>query len=145
MRLPTLTMLFLFSCLPEAFAHGVSVVEVHEGIGLELHYDDGSALSFSETKVFAPDSGETPFQEGLTDRNGRFVFFPDSEGEWRIVANDGLGHGMVYTMTIDKNWIQTKKVEAGFSRYQKIVMGCSVIFGLTGFVFFLTARRERRG
>ena len=57
-----------------------------------FHYADGNALSYAEVKVWAPDDDQVEFQNGRTDKNGRFSFAPDKEGLWRIEINDGLGH-----------------------------------------------------
>ena len=41
---------------------------------------------------FSPENDKIEYQNGRTDQNGIFAFFPDVAGLWRIEANDGVGH-----------------------------------------------------
>jgi hypothetical protein len=74
------------------FSHRLQYNQFEGGIGIEAIYDDGTPISYSEVKIFSPTDGETEFQQGLTDKNGRFVFYPDIKGKWKIVVDDGMGH-----------------------------------------------------
>ncbi|MFT5730559.1 MAG: nickel transport protein [Desulforhopalus sp.] len=62
---------------------------------VEFRYSNGSALPFAEVEVWSPDDAEVEvwspddaeieFQNGRTDKNGRFSFFPDVPGIWRVI------------------------------------------------------------
>lgn len=87
---------FLAIHLPQGsvFAHGVVISTAQEN-GLPVstfHYADGIALSYGEVKIWAPGDAEVEFQNGRTDKNGRFAFIPDQSGTWRVEVTDGMGH-----------------------------------------------------
>ncbi|MCS7180218.1 MAG: hypothetical protein NZ891_02570, partial [bacterium] len=96
-------------------------------------------LSFCDVKVFSPDKKK--FQEGLTDINGRFVFFPDKTGVWKIEISDGMGHGIVKEINVKEN-MKTESKNRQFSRLQKILIGVSLIWGITGIVFYFLAKKK---
>jgi nickel transport protein len=49
-------------------------------------------MQYAEVLVFSPKDNKTEYQNGRTDFNGRFSFYPNIPGTWRIQADDGLGH-----------------------------------------------------
>jgi len=57
---------------------------------VECRYDDGQPMSYAAVEIFFNEE-ELPFQNGRTDRNGRFFFLPDQTGPWRVTVNDGMG------------------------------------------------------
>ncbi len=140
----TLILLVLLS-LP-VYSHGIISKKISGGNGIQVMYDDQSPLSFAETKVFSPKNESVPFQVGNTDKNGVFLFFPDCTGKWKIVVNDGLGHGSVQYLDIDlQNPANSESPTGTFSRWQKIVIGLSIIFGITGILTVLQSRKKPRG
>jgi len=126
------------------FGHGVHYEKIEGGIGIEANYDDGTPMSYSEVKVYSLQDKETEFQQGLTDKNGRFVFFPDVKGKWKLVVNDGMGHGIVTNISFEEEMKVKKTGTAHFSRWQKILIGVSLIFGITGILFYLVAKKRYR-
>jgi hypothetical protein len=78
-----------------AFAHGVDVSDttgqqnVHT---IRFSYTDGTPMLFARVKVFPPSSPDAAAQESIADRNGYFSFVNDEPGEWRLTAEDGMGH-----------------------------------------------------
>ena len=46
----------------------------------------------AEVLVYSPADGTRIYQMLRTDPRGRASFVPDRPGEWRAVADDGLGH-----------------------------------------------------
>jgi len=127
------------------FSHGVDIVTITGGAGIEARYDSGEPISHAEVTVYSPNEQKEPFQSGTTDSNGRFIFYPDHSGEWKAVVNDWTGHGGTVIVKINE---EMKPVpETGGrppGRGLKVVAGVAVIFGLTGILSFLLARRERR-
>jgi len=136
-----------------ALGHGVRGKIISKtGILAEAEYDDGEPMSYALVEVFSLKEN-LPFQTGRTDRNGRFLFLPDTPGDWRVVVNDEMGHRIVLKTRIDKNidkninlnknQDQTDKTGyAGFlSRYEKILTGIAIIFGMFGFFFWWKGKK----
>ena len=86
----------LFLILPAAiFAHGVEISDVtgqQDIYTIRFSYTDGTPMLFAKVKVFPPSSPDAPAQESIADRNGYFSFVNDEPGEWRLTAEDGMGH-----------------------------------------------------
>lgn len=104
-------------------------------------------MSWSEVKITAPDTG-TVFQSGQTDRNGRFMFFPDGHGTWEVVIQDGMGHRLPLDVTVAEESGATETVApapapatTGKNRTMGVVAGIGVIFGLCGFLYGWRARQ----
>jgi uncharacterized GH25 family protein len=78
-----------------AFAHGVEVSgetgrpDVHT---VRFTYTDGESMLFAKVKVFPPSSPDAAAQESAADRYGYFSFVPFESGQWRLTAEDGMGH-----------------------------------------------------
>ena len=139
----------LLALTKNAFPHGVlGKIIVQKGILVEAEYDDGEPMSYSSTEIF--DSEEKlPFQSGRTDRNGRFLFYPDKTGDWKVIVNDGMGHRLALKTHIDKSLVLNTKNNqqtgetSNFSRYEKALMGISVIFGISGILFWCMGYRKK--
>jgi hypothetical protein len=88
---------FLPALAPALFAHGVEAALL-AGRGpfpaqaVSFSYSTGEVMSFAVIKVFAPSAPGIETMQSITDRNGVFSFTPDEAGEWRITAEDGMGH-----------------------------------------------------
>jgi len=137
---------FIVICLLiplDLFAHAVEYTILDKGVGVEARYADGMAMSFSATKVFSPDDPTKPFQEGATDKNGRFVFYPDKPGKWRIEVNDGMGHSLIADINVtDALTVACEdKHRPRRSIIETIIMGICIIFGITGIIFYLASRK----
>lgn len=121
------------------FAHGVQGQVGTGGITILAEYTTGEPMSYASVEVLAPAS-KLPFQIGRTDRNGRFCFFPDAPGKWKVVVNDKMGHRLELLIPVDK----AMKPESGKSnkkhfpfsltKYERALMGLSIIFGITGII-----------
>ena len=87
-----LSAVLLLASLP-ASAHGVETRIIGEGAAtVEFRFTDGTPIAFAEALVTAPDGTGELAVTGRTDRNGRFSFFPDRAGEWRVEVHDEDGH-----------------------------------------------------
>lgn len=127
------------------FSHGVDIVLINGGTGVEARYGSEDPISHADVTVYSPENSDEPFQIGVTDRNGRFLFFPDADGKWKVIVNDGTGHGGTFYVTVkDTISVQGETIEKPAGRSIKILSGIMVIFGLTGILFFAMARRERK-
>lgn len=87
------------------YAHGVEGKVREGGITVTAVYDSGEPMSYARVKISAPQA-ELTFQSGRTDRNGRFCFFPDMEGEWEIVVDDEMGHRLELKVPVASNWLR---------------------------------------
>jgi nickel transport protein len=77
------------------FAHGVEIVEATGSVALRtvrFMYSTGEPMLFAKIKVFTPSRPEAPAQESVADLNGYFSFVPFENGDWRLTAEDGMGH-----------------------------------------------------
>jgi uncharacterized GH25 family protein len=90
--------------LPAAvFAHGVEVFDetgkpdVHT---VRFGYTDGESMLFAKVKVFPPSSPDAAAQESVADRYGYFSFVPFETGDWRLTAEDGMGHKGEIVITV---------------------------------------------
>ncbi|MCP4747824.1 MAG: DUF4198 domain-containing protein [Desulfobacteraceae bacterium] len=84
-------------------AHGVAyrIAESTEAVAVEFVYSSGDPMSYAQVMVWSPETNEFEFQNGRTDKNGRFAFAPGESGTWRIEANDGRGHKKTAAIHID--------------------------------------------
>jgi nickel transport protein len=86
----------LAAVLPAAgFAHGVESSEATGQVAIRtarFMYSTGEPMLFAKIKVFTPSKPDAPAQESLADLNGYFSFVPFESGEWRLTAEDGMGH-----------------------------------------------------
>jgi nickel transport protein len=86
----------LAAVLPAAgFAHGVETSEATGSVAIRtarFMYSTGEPMLFAKIKVFTPSRPDTPAQESVADLNGYFSFAPFEAGDWRLTAEDGMGH-----------------------------------------------------
>ena len=84
----------------DGYAHGLKHEALKGGVGVAFSYHDGAPAASCEVTVFSPEGSEEAFQRGLTDKNGRFLFYPHVAGTWRIIVDDGTGHVLSH-VTVD--------------------------------------------
>ena len=128
------------------FAHGVKGLVKEGGLVVTAQYDTGEPMSYAKVKISAPGAKLT-FQSGRTDRNGRFCFFPDTPGDWKVVVDDEMGHRLEVMVPVNEaKELKTDKqaggsAESSLSRYEKALMGISIIFGISGVFFWWKGKR----
>jgi len=128
------------------YAHGVTSKIDTGGIVVSAMYDTGEAMDYARVTISAPDAN-LKFQLGRTDRNGRFCFFPDVSGDWKIVVDDEMGHRLEVHVTVNEAMALQSNRENGnsglsfFTRWEKAVMGISIIFGISGILFGWKGRK----
>lgn len=153
MKFITIAIFYLVLTLFSAhisWAHGVSgVISEKKALLVTAEYDDGEPMSYGAVEIFNLKE-KLPFQSGRTDRNGRFLFLPDRAGEWQVTIKDGMGHQVIISTTVNENMpigMDEKKnhgaVHGGSSRYERILMGLSFIFGIFGFLFWWKGRKNK--
>lgn len=142
---------FLIATTVTAAAHGTEgTIGESRGILVQAAYDDGDAMSCSETRVFhEPDT--RPFQTGLTDRNGRFIFYPDGPGVWRVDVTDEMGHAMILKTDVTANSTSSPSGADGPptelkppNRFGGTLAGLGFIFLVSGVPFWLSGIIKQR-
>ncbi len=136
-----LILLTFFFAVSLAFGHGIDHAVFEGGVGVTVHYDDGNPLAGKSVTVYSPAS-DNPFQQGHTDKNGTFVFAPDEPGTWRIEVTDETGHGIIEEIEVTGEMVPETEVHHDMATGQRILMGVSVIFGLTGIGFYFTGKKK---
>lgn len=141
-------MVLIFSS--QVFPHGVEGTVQTGGVAVAFRYSSGEAMSYAKVTVLSPGTSQT-FQVGNTDRNGRFCFYPDTPGEWRVTADDAMGHRLEVKVPVTdldsgiKNLPTTGAGTVADSKILRVLAGLSVIFGLSGFFFWLRGIRFKQG
>ncbi len=131
----------LLALAVRAQAHGIEAAVVAGGVGVEARYADGSAAAFAEVKLYAP-GDERVFQEGLSDREGRFFFKPTTSGIWRVSIDDGMGHALTHDIEVrDPGFVATAPA-APRSRGAELLAGLGFIWGLFGTLAWYRARKR---
>jgi nickel transport protein len=130
-------------------AHGVMGTVGSGGVVVTAQYNTGEAMSYARVKILAPGAGLT-FQSGRTDRNGRFCFFPDGPGDWEMIVDDEIGHRLKVMVPVDEAKELKKDQQAGgsaessLSRYERALMGISIIFGIFGTILGWKGYKNRK-
>lgn len=153
--LPVLVFIGVFLSLvlvkSKVWSHGTQgEITTHKGLFVQANYSTGDPMSYAEIKIFHT-SKNIPFQQGYLDKNGKFIFLPDKNGTWSININDGMGHKLVLSTTIenlDKLRSQsslnssTSNMPRKLSLPLKLLMGLSIIFGISGILFWWKGKKE---
>jgi nickel transport protein len=127
------------------YAHGVTSKIDTGGIVVSAMYDTGEPMDYARVTVSAP-GANLKFQSGRTDRNGKFCFCPDVSGDWKVVVDDEMGHRLEVNVPVDEVMALRANPENGSSgpsfltRCEKTVMGVSIIFGISGILFWWKGR-----
>ena len=132
------------------WAHGVEAAVQPGGLAVACRYSSGEVMDYAKVTVLAPGSRQ-PFQVGHTDKNGRFCFYPDTPGEWQVTADDAMGHRLEVKVPVTApNTLKTLPLTSGtesvaHTRSLRALTGLSVIFGLSGCLFWFQGIRLKRG
>ncbi len=125
------------------WSHGVVYdVKKEKAVIIKVTYDDGEPMSYAEVKIFSPDNKDIEHQNGRTDKNGYFAFLPDKPGEWKIIVNDGTGHGVVARISVDEE-MKVDTIQHGFGRWKKLIVGMLIFFGLAGWELYFRVKRVK--
>lgn len=121
--------------------HGIELELITGGHGIRAYFYKGDPIASAGVRVWAPGNDSEPFQEGWTDANGCFMFYPHTGGTWRIDIDDGMGHVARKVIEVSPDGVVSSRAPYRGSRVQGVITGLSVIFGLFG----IYALRRRRG
>ncbi len=138
MKPKIVTIIVLIFIFPVSLhTHGVRGKVGKGRIVVIAQYDTGEPMSYAKVEISAPNS-KLPFQSGRTDRNGRFCFFPDTPGTWKVVVNDEIGHRLELEIPVNKAMevreeaLTQSPINNYLSRYPRAIMGICIIFGFFG-------------
>jgi nickel transport protein len=134
-----------------SFSHGTEGgITEKRGWMVQAVYDDGETMSYTETEIFH-EPQTLPFQKGRTDRNGRFLFYPDAPGTWRIEVKDEMGHAVILKKEISNGNLSESRTESPSEpmpssdrsgKLSKALAGVGLISFVSGFFFWVTARKK---
>ena len=130
--------------LPDAaFAHGVEISETTGQVALRtarFMYSTGEPMLFAKIKVYTPSRPDAPSQESIADLNGYFSFVPFESGDWRLTAEDGMGHkGEIIIAVAGEPETAAAPSEAPSARMPGLisgVLGLSLILNIFALWFF---------
>jgi nickel transport protein len=122
--------------------HGMNHKQLKGGLGIEAAYLDGSPMAGCDVEIYSPADKESPFQTGVADKHGRFIFFPNQKGTWKLVVDDGMGHRLETTILVDKELNAEASASGDLQIWQKILMALCLIFGLTGSYYYFLAKKK---
>ncbi len=141
-------LLLILALIPfPLYAHGVKGTIDRGGICITAQYDTDEAMSYAKVTILPPGKG-LDFQTGRTDRNGRFCFFPDGNGDWEVIVDDGMGHRLMVVVPVNQEiaTVGDRKprplAERSPSRFEKAVMGLCIIFGISGCLLWWRSRKR---
>jgi nickel transport protein len=145
----------VFGGSTRAIAHGVRMqARETQAIEVNAEYDTGEPMAEAQVTVYAPNDPATSWLEGTTDKNGNFIFTPDSSqsGNWSVQVRQA-GHGGIVNIPIEGNQAQAEGngttatesssseqvVSAGSANYtplQMFLMGAAGVWGFIGTALF---------
>jgi len=143
-------LLLLLAFSAQVLAHGVEGTVQPGGLAVVCQYSSGEPMSYAKVTILSPGTSQ-PFQVGHADKNGRFCFYPDALGEWRVTADDGMGHRLEVKVPVTDLEAAKKMLPApgaanvSDTRSLRVLTGLSAIFGLSGFLFWFQGIRAKRG
>jgi uncharacterized GH25 family protein len=119
-----------------AFAHGVDISDVTGQAGVRtvrFGYTDGEFMLFAKVKVYPPSAPDAAVQESMTDRDGYFSFVPFENGDWRLTAEDGMGHKgeIVIAVTDDITAQEAAGMVQKVSSSNKLPTPIAIVLGLS--------------
>ncbi|MDR2109921.1 MAG: hypothetical protein LBP32_01295 [Spirochaetaceae bacterium] len=138
------------------YGHGVEVYDITDepdrtaGI-VYFKYTTGEPMMYAAIKLYPPSKPEVESLQSITDRNGIFSFIPDEEGEWRIDAEDGMGHkGTIFINAAAPKAASGAAASGGgdvkISRPLGIAAGLSFIINIFSLWYFAAIHgRKRKG
>ena len=133
-------------------AHGTDYRVIADNdplVGIAFFYSDKVPMRYAEVLVYSPENDNIEFQNGRTDAEGRFAFFAETPGDWRVEVNDGMGHAVHATVAVTPREVETadsdevveiqKKLSATEKKHAllgdastgvKMVLGLSILMNL---------------
>jgi nickel transport protein len=118
-------------------AHGVhsSVEEGGPAVVILIRYGDGSPFSYEQYEVFGP-GDDVPYMNGRSDANGRVLFAPDRDGEWRVRFFSHDGHGGERIVPFSAIARSGDQPDPASDRLLRLTAGLGYLTGIFGIALF---------
>ncbi|CAG34886.1 hypothetical protein [Desulfotalea psychrophila] len=150
--LSLLLMAMTLSSPTASCAHGTGyrIVDNDDTVTMEFYYSTGSLMPYAEVLIFSPTDKESEYQNGRTDRRGRFAFRPNSPGEWQIKVYDGRGHKVNGKCSVtradetDSPLILKSTSAKTVPKRWGVILGISLIFNLCGAIALFNKKRQKK-
>ncbi len=141
-----------------ALAHGITTdVSIEGGVVIVgAFYSPAQPVAGASVTIYSPAEPENDWQTGKTDKTGHFAFVPDTEGEWLIVIDDQMGHMKKATIVFTPDLPEESEItegtvtepiapaDNGLNTSLRIIIGLSLIIGITGLFYGLKNRQVRK-
>ena len=131
-----------------ASAHGVDMsYESKSVIDVAAQYDNGEPMSEAQVSIFSPDNPAEPWETGVMDQKGHYMFTPDpgKPGTWDVQVRKA-GHGAMIHIAVggeeNADASAPDTASTGFGMEQKAVMAACVIWGLVGTGLYFRRRKN---
>jgi nickel transport protein len=137
-----------------AFAHGVDISEATGRVDLRTircMYSTGEPMLFAKIRVFAPSRPDASAQESVADLNGYFSFAPFEAGDWRLIAEDGMGHRGEIIVAVDDGEAPAEAASTGAPPSAQLpvpvaaALGLSLILNIFALWHFAGLRKKNQG
>ena len=138
-----------------AAGHGVEVSDItgqRSVRTVRFGYTDGSPMLFAKVKVYSPSRPDVTVQESIADLNGYFSLIPFENGDWRLTAEDGMGHKGEIFITVAEDTApgtaETARASASagtLPMYIAIVLGLSLICNVFAFWYLRGKKLKKVG
>ncbi len=133
----------LIAAAHPAYAHDLQYeVSRDRAVVVKLFFGDGMDFSYESYEIYRPNES-IPFQTGRTDALGRLSLLPDRKGTWRLKLFSESGHGLDFTLDIDKDGIIEDVEKPLYSKFLKVMTGIGIIFGIFGIVKLFLKRKRK--
>jgi nickel transport protein len=127
-----------------AWGHGAHIqARPSQAVEIQATYDSGDPLAEAQVQVYGPDDPQTPRFTGLTDAQGRYLFTPDTPGDWEVSVRQA-GHGDIAVIPVTEAGViaSTYQTDSGLSPLQRGLMAGAVTWGCVGTALYF--RRSKR-
>lgn len=142
MKNGVISAVLIFFLASTASGHGVRhEIRNDNAVIIKALYDDGMPMSYAGVKIFSPKDKKIEFQNGRTDKNGNFAFIPDTEGIWRILVDDGTGHGFSVEKPVDRSMMMDSGKSSKLEYWHKILIALVLFLGL---VFYFRKGKKQK-
>jgi len=134
--------IFVIAAHP-AYAHDLQYdVSRDQVVVVKFFFGDGMDFSYESYEIYRPDES-IPFQTGRTDALGRLSLLPDRKGTWHLKLFSESGHGLDFTLDIDKDGVIEDIKKPLYSKYLKVITGIGIIFGIFGIMKLFIKRNKK--
>lgn len=128
-----------------ALAHN-SQLQVNSLAAVEITatYAPDQPMDQAQVTIYRPTEPEQVWQTGQTDKEGKYRFIPDQDGDWEVKVRQA-GHGVVahVPVTLDSTAV-TAKIESPdpheHTPLRQGVMVLSVLWGCVGTALFFSRK-----